>query len=152
MIIEFSPQELEETNEKYKPEKFKEWHTYCWFIGPAVGSNFHMMCNKFCKITIRGGKRRFLGHLGCYSNEIKPCGKATSDAEKFAVFEMKKKRLHQSIRTERTKAIIDDDMKLSPEAQVRKMMQQDDTRRRSLQQRNNGRWLWKVIFIWYTEC
>ena len=51
---------------------------------------------------------------------------ATSDAKTFALDEMKNKNKNTSIKLQRTKAIIHDDFKQSPEQEVRKMIQMDD--------------------------
>ena len=117
----FPLHKLEELNATYKPPKGKEWHQYCWFIGPKIRNNFHMLC-KYCRTQQRGAKSRFLGHLGGYG-EAKPCDEVNSDAKNFALAESQKKIRTKSIKLERTNAIISDDLKDSPEQQVRKMME-----------------------------
>ena len=81
-----------------------------------------MLC-KYCRTQHRGAKSRFLSHLGGYSSETKACDEVNSDAKKFASAESQKKNRTKSIKLQRTNAIISDDLKDSPEQQVRKMIE-----------------------------
>ena len=119
--MENSIHQLNELNAKYKPKLHKEWHDYCWFIAPKQGPNLMMKC-KYCKEDYKGGKSRFLSHLGGYSTDAKPCPSVNSDAKDFAIKEFQSLNTKKEIKVERTKAIIMDDMKLSAQEQVDKTM------------------------------
>ena len=99
----------------------------CWYLHVMIEEDFEALSKCIAQMKSDSNQKNIQvswRKIWNYDTELlhrnKPCGKATSDAEKFAVLEMKKKRLHHSIKIERTKAIIDDNLKLSPALQVRK--------------------------------
>ena len=124
--MELSLHHLNELNDQYKPKIHKEWHDYCWFIAPKSGPNYMMKC-KYCKEDYKGGKSRFLSHLGGYSTEAKECPAVNIDARDFALQEHDALISKKEIKSERTKAVVTDDMKLSPQEHVKKMVSLDQT-------------------------
>ena len=68
----------------------------------------------------------FLEHLGGYGSDVRGCPEATSDAIKFARLAGKDRVFKKEIKIKRTQALVTDDLKISPQQNVKRLIHESE--------------------------